>query len=378
MRPKIRISLIAFFLCLFTLGNAQVKVAKIDRSLWPYDLNSADTFDYASKMEILVYAKCFMEIEGLNNVEEIKAKYNIKSASLTSFDTWKKKQTELILQNLHAIKNKATLDKTIAIDKNCNWQDVSKEVGEMENKMPDNLKSWYANAVDFNRQYTNELARLAFLFAKTTSEAITTSGNEITGNEYKDKTFLLTFDDGPTTANGTTDKLATTLKKLNLNGIFFALGESLQNRINASSTSSVSQIYAGNLLESHGQIHKSHQYLPTWKESIDYTFKVIESTKPFLNKRKYFRPPYGQRTEKVSQYLNSINASVMLWNIDSQDWNSKISAPEVTDRVVTLMLLWRKGIILFHDVHPKANEALPAMVKSLNNSGVSFMDATKL
>ncbi|MEO8516027.1 MAG: polysaccharide deacetylase family protein [Flavobacterium sp.] len=378
MNTKIRIALTIFFLCHFALVNAQVKVAKIDRSLWPYDLNSADNFDYASKMEILVYAKCFMEIEGLNNVDEIKAKYNIKSASLTSFDTWKKKQTDLVLQNLHAIKNKATLDKTIAIDKNCNWQDVSKAVVEMEAKMPENLKLWYANAVDFNRQYANELARLAFLFSRTSSEAMTLSNNEITGNEYKDKTFLLTFDDGPTPANGATDKLAVTLKKLNLNGIFFALGESLQNRINASSTSSVKQLYEGNLLDSHGQIHKSHQYLTTWKESIDYTFNAIESTKPFLNKRKYFRPPYGQRTEKVSQYLNSINATVMLWNIDSQDWNAKISAPEVNDRVVTLMLLWRKGIILFHDIHPKANEALPAMVKSLANSGVSFMDANKL
>ncbi len=375
---RTRIALSVFFIFSFVLGNAQVKVAKIDRSLWPENLNSEDNFDYASKMEILVYAKCFIEIQGLNNVEEIKAKYNIKSANISSFETWKKKQTELILQNLHSIKSKTALEKSIGINNNCSWQDITRTVSILDAQMPDNLKSWYANAVDFNRQYANELARLAFLFPKTTSEALTFSSTEITGNEYADKQFLLTFDDGPTPANGTSDKLSATLKNLNLNGMFFVLGESLQNRINASSAEKVAQLYAGNKLESHGKIHKSHQYLETWKESIDYTFNAIESVKPLGNKRKYFRPPYGQRTEKVIEYLNSINTSVMLWNIDSQDWNSKISAPEVSDRVITLMLLWRKGIILFHDVHPKASEALPTIVKSLSNSGVSFMDANKL
>ena len=68
----------------------------------------------------------------------------------------------------------------------------------------------------------------------------------------------------------------------------------------------------------------------------------------------------------------------MLWNIDSQDWSSKINASEVSDRVITLMLLWRKGIILFHDIHPKAKEALPVITKTLNKSGLQFIDARKL
>lgn len=378
MISKAKTAVAAIFFCSSLLVNAQVKVAKIDRSLWPTNLNSADNFDYASKMEILVYAKCLIEIESLNNVEEIKAKYNIKSANLASFETWKKQQIQLILQNLHAIKSKTVLEKSIGINSNCSWQDITRTVSILDAQMPDDLKAWYANAVDFNRQYANELARLAFLFPKTSSEILTLATNEITGSDYPDKQFLLTFDDGPTPAHGTTDKLAATLKTLNLNGMFFVLGESLQNRINASSTEKTAQIYEGSKLESHGKLHKSHQYLETWKESIDYTFNAIGTVKSNANQKKYFRPPYGQRTEKVSQYLNSINASVMLWNIDSQDWNSKISAPEVTDRVVTLMLLWRKGIILFHDVHPKASEALPAMVNSLNGSGISFMDANKL
>ncbi|CAM4170070.1 polysaccharide deacetylase family protein [Flavobacterium antarcticum] len=375
MKTNIVTLLLLLFTCSFL--NAQVKVAKIDRSLWPENLNSVENFDYASKMQILVYAKCFLEIQNLNNVEEIKAKYNIKSANVNSFSTWKKDQIQLILQNLHSIKSQTVLDKTIAINKNCTWQDVVKATEKLDKSIPANLKLWYANASDFSRQYANELARLAFLFPKTSSEILTLAPNEITGSNYADKEFLLTFDDGPTKENGNTDKLTATLKSLNLNGMFFVLGEQLQNRINATSTEKLNKLYSNNKLESHGKIHKSHQYLETWQESIDYTFGKIKTITDSKNSRSYFRPPYGQRTEKVANYLNSINASVLLWNIDSQDWNSKINASEVSDRVITLMLLWRKGVVLFHDIHPKANEALPVMVKSLNGSGILFMDANK-
>ena len=370
--------IVLFTLLATTISWSQVKVAKVNRALWPNDLNSVDNFDYASKMENLVYAKCIKEVEGMNDVEAIKAKYNIKSATVASFEKWQKQQIVQILENLHAIKNKTTLDKTIAVSKNCDWKEVVKIVSDMNQKIPENLKPWYENALDFHRGYVYEQARLAFLFPKTTSEILTFAPNEITGEDYKDKEFLLTFDDGPTPKNGTTDDLISTLKTMNVNGMFFVLGEALEQRIGSSSTDKVAQLYGNNRLFSHGKVHKSHQHLETWKSSIDFTFNTIETVKPFLNKRKYFRPPYGQRTEKVSEYLNSINASNMLWNIDSQDWNAKISAAEVTDRITTLMLLRRKGIILFHDIHPKANVALPTINKNFLNAGVVFVDANRL
>ena len=376
MKNKIATLILVIFTCAFL--NAQVKVAKIDRSLWPENLNSEENFDYASKMQILVYAKCLIEIQNLNDVDQIKAKYNIKSANLNSFSTWKKEQMQLVLQNLHAIKSQTILDKTVAINKSCTWQDVVKTTETLDKTIPTNLNLWYLNALDFSRQYVNELARLAFLFPKTSSEILTFAPNEITGSNYADKEFLLTFDDGPTKENGNTDKLIATLNELNINGMFFVLGEQLQNRINTTSIEKLNHLYATNNLQSHGKIHKSHQYLETWQESIDYTFSKIKTVTNTKNERQYFRPPYGQRTEKVSNYLSSKKASVMLWNIDSQDWSSKINASEVSDRVITLMLLWRKGIILFHDIHPKAKEALPVITKTLNKSGVQFIDARKL
>jgi len=64
----------------------------------------------------------------------------------------------------------------------------------------------------------------------------------------------------------------------------------------------------------------------------------------------------------------------MLWNIDSQDWNRKLTNQQVADRVTTLMLLWRRGIILYHDIHKPALHNLPILQKLVNQSELLWLD----
>ncbi|MDR1423385.1 MAG: polysaccharide deacetylase family protein [Azoarcus sp.] len=87
-----------------------------------------------------------------------------------------------------------------------------------------------------------------------------------------------------------------------------------------------------------------------------------------------FRPPYGQRSAEVLDVFKASGTKTILWNIDTQDWSRKITAPEVKDRLISLMLFWRSGIILFHDVHPKAAEILPDVFKAFGPDIVSFTD----
>ena len=42
--------------------------------------------------------------------------------------------------------------------------------------------------------------------------------------------------------------------------------------------------------------------------------------------------------------------------------------------VLSLMLLWRKGIIRFHDNQPKAAEALPGIFAALHSTPVRWVD----
>jgi hypothetical protein len=55
----------------------------------------------------------------------------------------------------------------------------------------------------------------------------------------------------------------------------------------------------------------------------------------------------------------------------------RLAADRVGDRVITLMLLRRSGILLFHDVHPRALAALPQIAATAARAGVSFLDCRK-
>jgi peptidoglycan/xylan/chitin deacetylase (PgdA/CDA1 family) len=90
--------------------------------------------------------------------------------------------------------------------------------------------------------------------------------------------------------------------------------------------------------------------------------------------RPWFRPPYGQRRSDSASFFREHGLTVALWNIDSQDWNPTVRADEAANRVLTLMLLWRRGVILFHDMHPKANTAVPWLLGQTRQSGIVWDD----
>lgn len=64
---------------------------------------------------------------------------------------------------------------------------------------------------------------------------------------------------------------------------------------------------------------------------------------------------------------------VSLWDIDAQD-DSALSAEASAQRVVTLMLLWRKGVIQLHDSLPKAQPAVDWLLHNTVQSGIGWED----
>ena len=77
-----------------------------------------------------------------------------------------------------------------------------------------------------------------------------------------------------------------------------------------------------------------------------------------------WRPPYGRRTADAAKILAARNTRVVLWNLDSADWDPQMDAARITDRMISLMLLWRRGILLFHDIHAKGATAVAALVRT--------------
>ena len=80
------------------------------------------------------------------------------------------------------------------------------------------------------------------------------------------------------------------------------------------------------------------------------------------------RRPAGARRGGGRRVFRTRWLRVGLWDIASQGWNRHVSAADVINRMITLMLIKRHGVLLFHDVHPKARVAVPAIIKTFGNS----------
>jgi peptidoglycan/xylan/chitin deacetylase (PgdA/CDA1 family) len=91
-----------------------------------------------------------------------------------------------------------------------------------------------------------------------------------------------------------------------------------------------------------------------------------------------FRPPYGERRADSGEFFANQRLRVVLWNIDSQDWRDTVLADDAASRVMTLMLLWRHGIVLFHDVYPKAQTAVPQLAAWAARVGVHWLDCHRI
>jgi peptidoglycan/xylan/chitin deacetylase (PgdA/CDA1 family) len=330
---------------LFAVGPT--RVATFDRALWQQPITDKSSFNNASRHEIISYVKQIANTN-LSTTRAIKKFVGRKRVSLTSVQKWKKFTQNNLIKNFKEAQKSCTNNKKLCKKINT-WEELANLATHYK---PSSTEwAWFQASQEFFSYYLYEQARLAALFPKTTSEIDKLDSSEMQGFNYKDGEFLLTFDDGPKYKR--TKAINEMLRKRNIHGLFFLLGNNLEKSLKKHGSKNLAEIYNGSCVNSHGFIHKSHQRLKTWQSSYDKTRKLIMDNG--LNKGKiWFRPPYGQRHKKLIAHLKTLGDKVMLWNIDSQDWNRKLSAKKVEDRVITLMLLHRKGIILFHDIHPKA------------------------
>ncbi len=340
---------------------------------WPLEMNSSKNFDVASKCEMLVFIEVFNEYDILSKYD-LSLKVKVKNIKEQSVEKWKKETKKRILTNLKRLSNTSLKDLVI-VRKGSSWALLS-EI-ELQKILPNNFTNWYNSTKIFYNNYIKEQIRLAALYPRITSEILQFSKNEVQGHNFNDKSFLLTFDDGPTRVNGNTDKLINVLNRHELTGMFFVLGENLEKRLKTSSKKALNNLYGENKVYSHGKIHKSHQKYTYWKASIDETNTLIHNVFSTEDKNElaYFRPPYGQRNKALVAYFGERNSKIVFWNIDSRDWSSKLNAEQVANRQIKLMLLWRKGILLFHDIHSKAQKAVPLIYNYFKNTSIKWEDS---
>lgn len=167
--------------------------------------------------------------------------------------------------------------------------------------------------------------------------------------------FLLTFDDGPHPVH--TPAILDWLKAHKLHAIFFVLGEKVVRYPDL-----VRRIVAeGHQIGNHSWSHPSLSGMSDdrVRSEIKRTHEAIITAcgrTPVL-----FRPPYGALKSAQRTWIeNEFGYSVMLWDIDTEDWKLA-STNAIANRIETGLRPGKTRIILAHDIHPRILPALNSL-----------------
>lgn len=151
--------------------------ATIDRSLYPYALDSKQSFDFASMLENLVF------LEVLNNAyKNLQTYISVNNPNMQSIQHYLAHISALVeknIQNLNCTRQIAEYQYNFIP---C-FKSLHNALQHFQDNLPNELKAWQQNAPRFYSDYLREQLRLAALFPKVTSEILTLNNNEVRGDE---------------------------------------------------------------------------------------------------------------------------------------------------------------------------------------------------
>lgn len=180
-----------------------------------------------------------------------------------------------------------------------------------------------------------------------------------------DKVVALTFDDGPSKY---TTKILDILKKYNACGTFFLVG----NKVDFSGDVLRRMLDEGSEIGNHSYDHKLMTRLSEtqFKEEINKTQEAIKKLTGFTPT--LFRPTYGGYNKTLKSYTD---LTFVLWDVDSRDWQVKEK-----DKILKNVLPNVKSgsIVLMHDNHPYAVNALEDIILKLKDKGYKFVTVSEL
>ena len=203
------------------------------------------------------------------------------------------------------------------------------------------------------------------------------SSIEVYGYDFPPHSLYLTFDDGP--HRKYTPQILDILKQRGIHAGFFQVGERLgevdaKGNLTLYTTQAIDAaiLAAGHAIGNHSY---SHPVLPKLseekrKQEIDVTNELLQKVlggKPVL-----FRPPYGAKNKALLAELETDQMRSVMWNIDSLDW-AKQFPEEIVQGVLAQLRTTKRGIVLFHDIHGRTVEALPALLDEMTKQGFTFL-----
>ncbi|MDF5894238.1 polysaccharide deacetylase family protein [Pseudomonas syringae pv. syringae] len=350
-------------------------IATIDRSVWPERLETPGLFDVASRAEILAFAHELYLSEKLDE-EGLKQRLGLRFVNVPSLNVVRHRLWLRLLENYQNAQKSCEQDANF-----CVLVEDMDQLRQRAEEYQVSNDSFYANwarpGAAFHQRYLNELLFMAALFPQTSSEIERYNSDEMSGDEMPDRTFMLNFESGPSPADGGTDWLADFMRQQKMTATFFVLGKSLQERLDSTSVAGVQALYRQQCVGIQGWEYRSHSQWLDWQDSVRRSAALVQQVLPD-NFVPLFRPPYGHRRADSGDFFRTEHLRVSLWNIDAEDDTGRLSAEQVGDRVLTLMLLWRKGTVVFHDMANKAQSALPLLLANTAQSELIWDDCRNI
>jgi peptidoglycan/xylan/chitin deacetylase (PgdA/CDA1 family) len=188
-------------------------------------------------------------------------------------------------------------------------------------------------------------------------------GDIVRGDEQRGA-IAFTFDDGPD--HRTTPTILDTLDRRGVKGAFFINGHRIHPRTagGPENQAVLRDLYRrGHFIGNHTFMHKAITELDDegWKLEViqvEQVIRAITGRRPYL-----FRPPFGATTPETTARLVAEGYTVVMWNLDSQDWSSRTPGELVARTAQAIEANPDGGVILMHDTNQVTAAALPLIIE---------------
>lgn len=188
----------------------------------------------------------------------------------------------------------------------------------------------------------------------------------ITGSSFPKGTWALTYDDGPHPKHTLRNIENLQKSEHNFKATFFWLAENVKVY-----TKVVGEVHkAGFPTENHSWDHP--QLSKQSEDSLNHQIDEAQAVETKIYNEhggnadtnvpngpdltpKFFRAPYGDGMNKpaVRSHIVKNNMIHVFWNVDTLDWQDR-NPDSILDRTVKQIVVNKRGVILFHDVHPQS------------------------
>lgn len=356
---------------LFSVGAlaAPGDVATLDRGTWPEQLSNPTLFDVASRAEILMFARVLLTSESLDEAS-LAQRLGLRTINLESVNQLRQRMWQRLLANYNFAQQSCDQDASFCFLVE-DMATLREQAAKFQLSDDSYYIKWAGPSHQFHGQYLDEQLRKAALFPQTSSEIDRFGEYERNGEQMHDRLFLLTFDSAANAAPDNTTWVSEYLRKANISGTFFVLGKDIQARLGERGVTRLQATYSAQCIGVQGWEFRSHSHWQDWQDSVRRSAELVKSKLP-ENYVPLFRPPDGQRRSDAQGFFAAQGLQVALWDIDAQDGAGKLKGNQSAQRVLTLMLLWRHGVINFNVKQDAVKSALPWLIAQTAPSGIGW------